>query len=186
MPPRRLEHVTAKQLSPEIEQRIQELWGRFPEDKVRKVLCLPVLYLASQQFGMIDEEVVKLIADRLELPPVHVLGVATFYTMINKEELGRFHLQVCTNIGCMLEGGDEVFNHCKKRLGVGNHGTSEDGKVTLSEVECLAACGYGPVAQIAEKNRPDIPLYFERLDIERMDKIIDALVDGRVPVELGL
>jgi NADH-quinone oxidoreductase subunit E len=178
--------VTAKQLSPEIEQRIQQLWGRFPEDKVRKVLCLPVLYLASQQFGVVDEEVVKLIADRLELPPAHVRGVATFYTMINKEEPGQYHLQICTNIGCMLEGGYEVFDHCKKRLGVDNKGTSADGKVTLSEVECLAACGYGPVAQIAERRHPDIPLYFEKLDVERVDKIIDALLDGRVPVELGV
>jgi NADH:ubiquinone oxidoreductase subunit E len=145
-----------------------------------------VLYLASQQFGVIDDEVIGLIATRLELPPAHVQGVATFYTMINTAEPGRFHLQICTNIGCMLEGGYEVFDHCKRRLGVENRGTTAGGEITLSEVECLAACGYGPVAQIAERGRPDVPLYFEKLDQARVDRIIDALLAGKVPVELGV
>ncbi len=178
--------MTANKLSDEIEQRIQELWPRFPEDKVRKVLCLPVLYLASQQFGKVDEDVVRLVAERLDLPPAHVRGVATFYTMIETGDVGRFHLQVCTNIGCMLEGAYDVFNHCKQRLGVDDRGTTADGKVTLTQVECLAACGYGPVALIAEKGKPDIPLYFEKLDKARMDQLLDALLEGRVPVELGV
>ncbi len=179
--------MTALKLSDEIEQRIAELWPRFPEDRVRKVLCLPVLYMASQQFGRVDEEVIRLVAERLELPPAHVRGVATFYTMIETGDVGEFHLQICTNIGCMLEGAYDVLGHCKKRLGIeANHGTSADGKITLSEVECLAACGYGPVAQIAQKGKPDIPLYFEKLDKERVDAILDALLEGRVPVELGV
>ena len=178
--------VTDKRLSPEIEERIRQLWPRFPEDKVRKVLCLPVLYLASQQFGLVDDEVVNLVAQRLELPPGHVQGVATFYSMINTREVGHYHLQVCTNIGCQLDNAYGVFEHCKRRLGVENKGTTADGKITLTEVECLAACGYGPVAQIAERGRPDIPLYFEKFDIERADRLIDALLEGRVPVELGV
>ncbi len=178
--------MTTNKLSDEIEHRIQELWPRFPEDKVRKVLCLPVLYLAAKQFGKVDEDVVRLVAERLELPPAHVRGVATFYTMIETGDVGRFHLQVCTNIGCMLEGAYDVFEHCKRRLGVDDRGTTADGKVTLTQVECLAACGYGPVALIAEKGKPDIPLYFEKLDQARMDQLLDALLEGRVPVELGV
>jgi NADH-quinone oxidoreductase subunit E len=85
----------------------------------------------------------------------------------------------------MLEGGYEVFNHCRRRLGVNNRETSADGQITLSEVECLAACGYGPVAQIAERGKPDIPLYFENLDIGRVNQILDALQEGRIPAELG-
>lgn len=178
--------METKQLSPEIEQRIEQLWPRFPEENVRKVLCLPVLYLAQKQFGHIDDEVVELVARRLEIPPSHVKGVATFYTMINTEPVGRYHLQICTNIACMLDGGYEVFDHCKRRLGVKNRGTTEDGQVTLSEVECLAACGYGPVALIDERQKPDIPLYFEKLSVERIDQILDALAEGRVPEELGV
>lgn len=183
---RRRVTVETKQLSPEIEQRIEQLWSRFPPEHVRKVLCLPVLYLAQQQFGHVDDTVMDLVAKRLEIPLSHVKGVATFYTMINTRPVGRYHLQICTNIGCMLEGGYEVFEHCKKRLGVENHGTSDDGNVTLSEVECLAACGYGPVALIDERGQPDIPLYFERLSVERIDEILDALAEGRVPEKLGV
>jgi NADH-quinone oxidoreductase E subunit len=178
--------VTKKQLAPEIEGQIQKLWPRFPEEHVRQVLCLPVLRLAQKQFGVVDEEVLDLVADRLELPRSHVLGVATFYTMFNTEPVGRFHLQVCTNVGCQLEGGLELFEHCKKRLRVENKGTTTDGKITLTEVECLAGCGFGPVAQIAERGKPEIPLYFEQLDTKRIDEIIDALLEGRVPVDLGV
>lgn len=177
--------MTSKKLSPEIEARVQELWPRFPPEAAGRALTLPVLYMAQEQFGMIDEEVIDLVAERLGVPASHVKGVATFYTMLNKKEVGRFHLQICTNIGCMLEGGYEVFEHCKRRLGVENRGTTEDGNVTLSEVECLAACGYGPVAQIAERGKPEIPLYFENLTIERIEEILDALAQGRVPTDLG-
>lgn len=177
--------MTTKQLSPEIEARIQQLWPRFPPENAARALCIPVLYLAQQQFGIVDDEVVDLVAERLGLPPAHVKGTATFYTMLNVKPVGRYHLQVCTNIGCQITGAYEVFDRCKQRLGVGNHGTTEDGNVTLSEVECLAACGFGPVAQIAERGKPDIPLYFENLDKERIDAILDALAEGRVPTELG-
>jgi len=174
-----------KQLSPEIEARIQDLWPRFPPEAAGKALTLAVLYMAQEQFGTVDDEVHGLIAERLGVPRSHVLGVATFYTMINKKRVGRYHLQICTNIGCMLEGAYDVFEHCKRRLGVQGGGTTADGNVTLTEVECLAACGFGPVAQIAERSAPEIPLYFENLDRERIDQILDALEAGRVPTELG-
>jgi NADH-quinone oxidoreductase subunit E len=177
--------VTTKQLSPEIEARIQELWPRFPPQNVAKALCIPVLYLAQQQFGIVDDEVVDLVAARLGLPAAHVKGTATFYTMLNTRPVGRFHLQLCTNIACQITGAYDVLDRCKQRLGVGHRGTTSDGSVTLSEVECLAACGFGPVAQIAERGKPDIPLYFENLDTERIEKILDALAEGRVPTELG-
>ena len=177
--------MTTKQLSPEIEARIQQLWPRFPPNNAAKALCIPVLYLAQQQFGIVDDEVVDLVAERLGLPAAHVRGTATFYTMLNVKPVGRYHLQVCTNIGCQITGAYDVFDRCKQRLGVGHRGTTDDGNVTLSEVECLAACGFGPVAQIAERGKPDIPLYFEGLDLERIDAILDALAEGRVPTELG-
>lgn len=177
--------MTAKQLSTEIEARIKELWPRFPADSAAKALCIPVLYLAQQQFGHVDDEVCDVVARRLGLPAAHVKGTATFYTMLNKKPVGRYHLQVCTNIGCQITGAYEVFEHCKRRLGVDNRGTTDDGQVTLTEVECLAACGMGPVAQIAERGKPDIPLYFEHLDKARIDQILDALEKGEVPVQLG-
>ena len=175
----------AKQLSPEIDAWIEQRWSRFPPDAAGKALTLGVLYLAQEQFGSVDAELYDAIATRLGVPASHVKGVATFYTMLNKKPVGRYHLQVCTNIGCMLEGAYEVFDHCKRRLGVQNKGTTDDDNVTLSEVECLAACGFGPVAQIAERGKPEIPLYFENLDVETVDRILDALAEGKVPTELG-
>jgi NADH-quinone oxidoreductase subunit E len=178
--------VTDKQLSPEIEARIEQLWPRFPEGAAGKALTLPVLSMAQEQFGRITTDVIDLVARRLGVTSAHVKGVATFYTMLNKDDVARYHLQICTNIGCMLEGGYEVWDHCKRRLGVQKtRQTSDDGKITLTEVECLAACGYGPVAQIAEKGKPEIPLYFENLSIEKIDQILEALEEGRVPTELG-
>jgi NADH-quinone oxidoreductase subunit E len=178
--------VSGKQLSPEIEARIVQLWTRFPEGRAGKALCLPVLYLAQEQFGHVDAEVCDAVAARLGLTAAHVTGVATFYFMINKTRPGRFHLQLCTNIGCQLVGAYELFDECKRRLGVENKGTTADDSITLTEVECLAACGFGPVAQIAERGKPDIPLYFENLDSKKMNEILDALAAGRVPTELGV
>ncbi len=177
--------MTAKQLTPEIEAWIEQRWSRFPEGAAGKALTLGVLYQAQEVFGHVDTEVIDAVAHRLGLTAAHVRGVATFYTMINERDVGRYHLQVCTNIGCMLVGAYEVFEHCKARLGVENRGTSADGNVTLSEVECLAACGFGPVAQIAQRGGPEIPLYFEQLDTPKIDAILDALEAGDVPTELG-
>ncbi|MEM6295802.1 MAG: NAD(P)H-dependent oxidoreductase subunit E [Myxococcota bacterium] len=177
--------VTAKQLPPEIEAWIEDRWSRFPEGAAGKALTLGALYMAQEAFGSIDATVIDAVAARLGVTPAHVRGVATFYTMINDRPVGKYHLQVCTNIGCMLEGAYERFDQCKARLGVGNKETTADGNVTLSEVECLAACGYGPVAQIAERGKPEIPLYFEHLDATKVDAILDALAQGRVPTELG-
>lgn len=177
--------MTAKQLTPEIEAWIEQRWSRFPEGAAGKALTLGVLYQAQETFGHVDTEVIDVVAERLGVTPAHVRGVATFYTMINARDVGRYHLQVCTNIGCMLDGAYEMFDRCKARLGVQNKGTTPDGNVTLSEVECLAACGYGPVAQIAERGKPEIPLYFEHLDEKKIDAILDALEAGNVPTELG-
>lgn len=177
--------MPSKQLSPEIEARIEELRPRFPAEHADKAMCIPVLTAAQEQFGVVDDEVCDLVAKALNLPAAHVLGVATFYTMYNKKPVGRFHLQVCTNIGCQILGAYDVLAQCKRRLGVGNHGTTEDDNITLSEVECVAACGYGPVAQLAERCKPDIPLYFENLDAGRTEELLNALEEGRVPTELG-
>ena len=177
--------MSAKQLTPEIEAWIEQRWPRFPEGAAGKALTLGVLYQAQEVFGRVDDDVIDAVALRLGVTAAHVRGVATFYTMLNAREVGRYHLQVCTNIGCMLEGAYEVFSHCKARLGVANKETTSDGNVTLSEVECLAACGYGPVAQIAERGAPEIPLYFENLDLKKIDDILDSLEKGQVPTELG-
>lgn len=155
-------------------QRFEAIVARYPN---REAALLPVLHLAQQEFDHISPEVMAYVAELLDLPPVKVQHVATFYTMYNKKPVGRFHLQVCTNIACHLTGGPEIFEHLKKKLGVGNKGTTEDGLFTLEEVECLAACGYAPVIQVNDKRDREWPIrYHEHLDsLEKVDRLIDDL-----------
>ncbi len=155
-------------------QRFDEIVARYPN---RQAALLPVLHLAQQEFDHISPEVMQFVAEQLGVPPVKVQHVATFYTMYNKKPVGRFHVQVCTNIACHLTGGPEIFAHLKKKLGVANKGTTADDLFTLEEVECLAACGYSPAIQITDKKDRETPIFFrENLDsLPKVDALIDEL-----------
>ena len=108
------------------------------------------------------------IADILELPRVRVYGVATFYTMYYKEPMGKYVIQVCTNVSCMINDAENIYEHISKKLGIKNGETTKDGKFSLLEVECLGNCGNAPVMQINDK-------FYERLTIEKVDEIIGGL-----------
>jgi NADH-quinone oxidoreductase subunit E len=155
-------------------QRFDEIVARYPN---RQAALLPVLHLAQQEFDHVSPEVMEYVAGLLGLPPVKVQHVATFYTMYNKKPVGRFHLQVCTNIACHLTGGPEILEHLKKKLGVGNKGTTEDGLFTLEEVECLAACGTAPAIQVNDKKDRDEHIkYHEKLDsLAKVDQLVEDL-----------
>lgn len=135
----------ALSFSKESEERIEKLLPKYP---TKMAACLPLLWLAQEDFGWISEDAMRLVADRLELPLTHVYGVATFYTMYNKKPVGHYHVQVCTNISCMICGGYEVFDAFSRELGVQNGQTTGDKLFTLQEVECLAACGGAVAVQI--------------------------------------
>ena len=113
--------------------------------------CLPVLYLAQEQFGHLSREAQDLVAETLDLPPTHVHGVATFYTMYNKEKVGIYHLQICTNISCLLCNSYDVLQRMEKKLGIKVGQTTPDGHFTLNEVECLASCNGAPALQINDE-----------------------------------
>lgn len=155
-------------------QRFEEIVARYPN---KQAALLPVLHLAQQEFDHVSPEVMAYVARLLELAPVKVQEVATFYTMYNKKPVGRFHVQVCTNIACHLTGGPEILEHLKKKLGVGNKGTTPDDLFTLEEVECLAACGYAPAIQVTDKKDRELPIRFhEHLDsLEKVDRLMDEL-----------
>ena len=130
--------------------------------------CLPLLYVAQDQFGYLPEEALDLVAETLELAPAHVYGVATFYTMYNKKEVGRFHVQACTNVSCYLCGAYDVMTRLEEKLGIKCGETTEDKLFTLTEVECLAFCGTAPAVQVND----DI---HELVSPDKVDGLIDKL-----------
>ena len=158
--------MTKFALSPEREKHVEEILARYPNPKAA---CIPVLHVCQEQNGWISEEVMQFVADRLSLSTAHVKGVVTFYTLFNKEPVGKHQVWVCRTLSCALRGSDEILHHCEKRLGISPGQTTKDGKVTLRTAECLASCGTAPMMQVDKK-------YYENLSIEQVDKILDELM----------
>ncbi len=146
-------------------EKIDNLKKRYPE---QQSVLMGVLWMAQHKFGWISKEVMGYVAELLNLPFAHVEGVATFYTMYHKKQPGKYHVQVCTNVSCMLRGGNELYQHISNKLGLNNNETSDDTKFSLEEVECMGACGGAPMIAINED-------YYENLTIEKVDEIIDSL-----------
>jgi len=151
--------------SPEAEARFQEIVARYP---VRRAAIMPSLWLAQEEFGYISEEVVEYLAQMLDLSPAYVTGVTSFYTMYYRKPMGRYHIQVCTNLSCSLVGSETILECLTKRLGIGLGETTADGLFSLSEVECLGSCGTAPMMQINDD-------YWENLTAEQTVEIIDRL-----------
>jgi len=151
--------------SPEARAKFDEIVARYP---VRGAALLPALWLAQREFGYISPQVAEYVAGLLDLPPTFVSSVASFYTMYYKRPMGKYHVQVCTNLSCALCDCESVVEALKRRLGIDMGGTTPDGKFSLSEVQCLASCGTGPVMQINDD-------YCENLTPERAVEIIDRL-----------
>jgi NADH-quinone oxidoreductase subunit E len=146
-------------------KRIDDLRQRYPTSQA---LVLPALWIAQEQEGFLSEETMKEVADLLKVPYGHILGVVTFYTMLHDKPVGKRHVEVCTNVSCMLRGSDKVLAHLEQRLGVKAGETSKDGKWTLSETECMGSCGTAPMFAIGDE-------YYENLTLEKIDRIIDKL-----------
>lgn len=155
------------QFSQESESRFQKLLTMFPD---KRSVILPALYLLQRDKGYVDIEGMEYIAQKIGDPIAlsHVYGVATFYTMYNKKQVGKYHIQICSNVSCYISGSDDITNHICKKLDVQKGQTTKDKKFTVSEVQCLGACGYGPMMQINET-------YYEFLDLEKVDQILDSL-----------
>ncbi len=153
------------EFSPEAKARLEQIAARYP---VRRAALLPALWLAQEEFGYISDEVVEYLAGLLGLSPAHVAGVTSFYTMYYRKPMGKYHIQVCTNLSCSLVGAETILDVIRKRLGIGLGETTPDGLFSLSEVECLASCGTAPMMQINDD-------YWENLTAERTIEIIDRL-----------
>lgn len=154
----------------ETSQREYTKWQKkFPDDTDgKRSLVIPALWISQKQNGWINRDVVDYVAEITQTEPLHVWGVATFYTMFQKEKVGKHLLQFCTNISCGLNGGEELMEHTCKKLGVRPGETTKDGNFTVFEVECLGACGNAPVMQLDDK-------YCLDLKEEDINKLIEEL-----------
>jgi NADH-quinone oxidoreductase E subunit len=152
-------------LKEKYKDEIAEILSRYP---VRRSALLPLLYLAQQEEGYITETTMREIAGILKLTPPQVYETATFYTMLNLKPVGKFHLQVCKSLMCALVGSDTVIGWIGMKLGIKPGETTPDKLFTLSIVECLAACGTGPMMQVNDD-------YYERLTEEKLDRILADL-----------
>lgn len=148
--------------------------AKYPEGRQASAV-LPLLHLAQRQnSGWLPQPVLDYIADFLDMAPIRVYEVATFYTMYNLKPVGRHHVQVCTNLSCWLRGSDEILSVCEKKLGIKLGETTEDGMFTLSEVECLCACVNAPIVQIGDD-------FYEDLDADTIDIVLEKLRAGGNP-----
>jgi len=157
--------MTSFALTPEREKQLEEILTRYPN---RQAATIPVLHLCQEQNGWISDEIVEWVANRLEVSAAHVKGVVTFYTLFNKEPVGKHQVWVCRTLSCALRGSDDILHRCEKRLGIHVGQTTKDGKVTLRTAECLASCGTAPMMQVDRD-------YYENLSLDEVDKILDRL-----------
>jgi NADH-quinone oxidoreductase subunit E len=129
---------------------------------------VPLLLYAQDEVGHVSDEVIAEVARRVDVRPIEVTEVISYYSMLHRQPVGRHHIQVCTNISCMLRGADELFEHCRQKLGIGHKQTTSDGLFSLEEVECLGACCGAPAMQVNYD-------YYENLTPEKVDALIDEL-----------
>ena len=169
-------------LTPERERELEEILSRYPAAYAatpeRHAATIPVLHLCQEQNGWISDEIIQWVAKRLGISAAQVKGVVTFYTLFNKEPVGRHQVWVCQTLSCALGGADEILHHCEKRLGVHAGGTTKDGAVTLRTAECLASCGSAPMIQVDRD-------YYENLTIAKVDAILDKLVSASALTRKG-
>jgi NADH-quinone oxidoreductase subunit E len=152
-------------LSDATRKRIADLTAKYPQPRSA---LIPALQLAQVEAGYLSEDLVSEIAGMFKLTPGEVFEVASFYSMLFKKPVGKYVIQVCTNISCLLRKSDQIMEHLQKRLGIRPGETTPDRRFTLLEVECLASCGTAPAAQINDG-------YHENLTIEKLDQILDDL-----------
>lgn len=146
-------------------KEVERIIARYPEGKQKSAL-IPLLHMAQEQFGWLDVPVMDYVASLLNLAPIEVYEVATFYSMYHLKPVGKYVFEVCQTGPCMVKGSDEIIDYIREKLQIGIGETTADGMFTLKTVECLGACGYAPMMQLGKH-------YKEHLTRERVDQIID-------------
>jgi NADH-quinone oxidoreductase subunit E len=158
--------------SPETEARFEKLMNSYPPGRIRSAL-IPMLMYAQDEVGAITPEVIQEVAKRLNVTPMQIDEVIGYYSMMHRKPMGKYHVQVCTNISCLLRGGEELYNHASRKLGLGHKEVARDGVFSLEEVECMGACSWAPAVQVNYD-------FFHNVTPEQLDNILDQLAKVKV------
>jgi NADH-quinone oxidoreductase subunit E len=158
-------------INEELEKLINNVVKKFPSDKKRSAVIESLLILQHHNNGYVTKNIIKALSDYLLISEIDIYEVATFYTMINIDPVGRNVISVCNNVSCMLRGSDEILSYIEDKLKIKVGESTKDNKFYLKdEIECLAACNGGPMMQVNHKN-------YENLTLEKVDKILENVND---------
>jgi len=153
--------------SPALEERFAKLVASYPDGRTRSAV-IPMLIYAQDEVGAVTPELVDEVAKRCNVPRLQVEEVIGYYSMLHRKPMGKYHVQVCTNISCMLVGGMELYHHTAKKLGIGHKETTPDGTFSLEEVECMGACSWAPAVEINYD-------FHHHVTPEKLDVLLDGL-----------
>ena len=153
--------------SPQLEARFDKLLKSYPAGRQRSAM-IPMLLYAQDELGHVSGLLVEEVARRVGVTALEVHEVLSYYSMLRSRPLGRHHVQVCTNISCLLRGGDKLWEHACRKLGIGNQETTADGQISIEEVECMGACSWGPAVQVNYEFHHD-------MTPAKLDELLDGL-----------
>lgn len=151
-----------------------EIIARYP---IAKSATIPLLHLAQEQDGYVTDDAMEHIAELVGTTPAQVLGTCSFYEMFKREPVGRYAINICTNISCQIMGGEELLHHAEEKLGIRSGSTTPDGLFTIEDVECIAACTEAPCLQVNYR-------YRHKITHEEFDQLVDDLAAGRLDDEV--
>ncbi len=154
-------------VSDKLDQFFTQKMKNYP---TRRSYLVPMLLYTQDELGYLSDEAITYIAGKVGLPELEVRNVISYYSMLTTRPRGKFHVQVCTNISCMLRGAEEIYTHCQKKLGIGHKQTTPDGLFSLEEVECIGACSWAPAMQVNYD-------YHEKLKPETVDKVLESYAE---------
>ena len=154
-------------LSPQLEQKFDSLLSNYPEERKRSAM-IPMLLYGQDELGSVTPELVQEVARRVGVQPLAVSEVMSYYSMLHPKPLGKYHVQICTNVSCLLTGGEELWDQACHKLGIGHKQATADGQISLEEVECIGACSWAPAIQINYD-------FHHQVTAEKLDQLIDQL-----------
>ena len=162
--------------SPELEARFEKFLAKYPADRKRSAV-IPMLIYAQDETGAITDELIEEVAKRTGVTPLQVTEVVGFYSMLHRKPQGKYHVQICTNISCLLVGGAELWEQACHKLHIGHKETTKDGLISLEEVECMGACSWAPAVQVNYD-------FYHDVTPAQLDKLIDGLAAGKAPEQI--
>jgi len=151
--------------SDQLEERFADMITHYP---TKRAVLVPMLLYVQDEVGALTDDVIHEMAQRVDLTDLEVRNVISYYSMMRTHPIGKYNLQICTNVSCLLRGADDLFDHCKKKLGIGHKESTPDGLFHLEEVECIGACSWAPAMQVNYD-------YHENLTPEKIDELIEGI-----------